>query len=717
MARTCNTLAVVLAVAGTIPVGAGIASAQTDVYKVNYFSNNVAAAPDATIRIDNPGLIYGNLCAMVYVFNSDQQLAECCGCIQTPDGLQTLSVKQNLTSNPLTGRVPSSGMIKIVSAAPNGSVCDPTANVKPKANLRAWVTHIENPMQIAVPIGNGSGIVYPITETESSDSVLGATELANLQAQCAFVKTLGSGAGICNCVPPSLLCTTSFSLPSLPKLSLLTAGQSEQFQYTISYSGGPPPDVSWSSSDKSIVTVSSTVISTTSSSVTFQVTVTAVGPGSATILLTVSNACEGGQGSIPITVNPHDHNQSCNPTASSLAALVQGKNVTAYVPNGHWTSYNTGIQVVPIEPTPLANPASIATPGVVNSCAANSSTGQTVCTANNTDVYLITGSTLNQTLTSGATGLTTFSGGTCANCGVVINQDINTAAITIGDSSAPSGSGLQFLDLTTNTFSAPVPAVNEVSEDILWDPGTNSDPAGNFILSPNENGTYDLFDTSKSPTTPPVEYGNAVGGTLDSAGEDCSTGIALATDEYTSNLFITNLAQKKLTSGSPAGTWTAPSAFMNLPDFAPYAGTESGVSGIAVDSTTHLGIISGEFPNPASAGNAIIAFQLPANKVSGTPALVDWVVAVLPNDPIGSPFSMGCDPHTVTVYLSPGTGKAMGLVTDYSWTSCKAGGSPLYLGVIDLQGLLNAPRTSGTHTVNPSYNLISSGVVTFVPAQ
>lgn len=183
-----KTLLVIAAIAGFV-IAAGAASAQTDVYKVNYFSNNAAPAPDATVRIDNPGYTYGNLCAMIYVFDADQQLTECCGCLETHNGLRTLSVRSNLTSNPLTGVVSRTGMIKIVSAAVNNSPCDPTSNVKPTMNLRAWVTHIQNAV----------GSSYPITETESSDSTLGATELANLQAQCAFVGILGSGQGLCSC--------------------------------------------------------------------------------------------------------------------------------------------------------------------------------------------------------------------------------------------------------------------------------------------------------------------------------------------------------------------------------------------------------------------------------------------------------------------------------------------------------------------------------------
>ena len=175
-----------------------VASAQ-DVYRLNYFSNNIhvpyeggvglaVGVPDATVRIDNPGLTYGNLCAMIYVFDADQQLSECCGCVQSHNNLNTIRLS-SLTTNPLTGVISTNGVIKIVSAAVNNSPCDPTSNVKPTPNLREWATHVQNPV----------GTAFPVTETEFSDSTLGATELANLQAQCAFINILGSGHGICSC--------------------------------------------------------------------------------------------------------------------------------------------------------------------------------------------------------------------------------------------------------------------------------------------------------------------------------------------------------------------------------------------------------------------------------------------------------------------------------------------------------------------------------------
>jgi hypothetical protein len=394
---------------------------------------------------------------------------------------------------------------------------------------------------------------------------------------------------------------------------------------------------------------------------------------------------------------------ACNPSAS-LSILMGPSSVSAYIPNGNWLSAQTGVQVVPIEPAGAAS--SIATPGVVNSCATNSLTGQTVCTANDTDVYLITETTLNATLNSSSNGTTDFSGGGCNNCGVVIDADSNTAVIGMGLAGAPSGTGVQFLNLTTNTFAAPVPTVNEVAEDVLWD------PLRALLLSPDEDGTYDIFQIQSGS---PVEFAKAIGGTLDSAGEDCLTGIALSTDEYTSNLILTDLTQATYTSGSP-GTWTAPLQSVSIPEWDPYDATESGTDGVAVATGTHLGIISGEYPFPPASANAVMAIQLPSTSGTGTPALQDYAVAVMPSDPDGFAFSVGCDPHTVAAYVSPLTGKAMALVEDYGPVTCYNNGTPQYVALIDLQALLNAPRISGSHNVDPSYDLLGNQVVTFVAA-
>ncbi|HZR29627.1 MAG TPA: RHS repeat-associated core domain-containing protein [Terriglobales bacterium] len=374
---------------------------------------------------------------------------------------------------------------------------------------------------------------------------------------------------------------------------------------------------------------------------------------------------------------------SCLPT-SSLSVLLQGNNVSSYVPNGSWGNGAQGIRFVPVEGAD-APTAAISTPAAVNSCSSNSVTGQTVCTANNTDVYLLRAGTLTNTLKSGSNGVASFSGGSCQNCGVAINAVTNQAVIAMGLS---GGSGVQFLDLNTNTFASPILATgNVISEDISVDPGRN------LVLSPGENSEYGLFKTDNSGTK---FFQNRIspGGEFDSSAEDCTTGIALATMEFTSSLFITDLSQANFTSGSP-GTWTAPGAVQNFPDFSLSAGT----SGIAIAPGSHLGIVTGEF-----GGNGIGVIQLPATAGSGTPAALDWVAANIPAEPTGSVFSMGTDPHTVTAYVSPGSNKAFGLVAD---------GGPNFLAVIDLQGLLNARRSSA-HRVDPTLDLVAAGIVRFV---
>jgi hypothetical protein len=325
----------------------------------------------------------------------------------------------------------------------------------------------------------------------------------------------------------------------------------------------------------------------------------------------------------------------------------------------------------------------------VNSCSSNSSTGQTVCVANNTDVYLITGTTLNKTLTSGATGTQTFSGGTCTNCGVVVDSSLNKALITEGLATGGPG-GFQFLNLgATPTFETPIPAGagNLTSED------ASIDPIRRLVLSPNEGGNYQLLDISAGTSAAKLFNNQVSRGEFDSAGEDCTTGIALSTIEFTGNLFIADLTQAKF--DATKGTWTdTASQVQSFPEFAPF---NAGTDGIAVAPGKHIGLVTGEF-----GGNLEGVIQLPATSGTGVPAVPDWVAFTVPNEPKGGTFSLGFDPHTVTAYVSPNTGKALGVMAD---------GTPNCLAIADLEGLLKAPRTGPTsHTV---MSPLPAGLVTF----
>jgi hypothetical protein len=168
------------------------AAAQTvgdsSVYFVSYFSNNQAGAPDATVRFINDGDTGGNLWAAIYVFDDSQEMAACGACSITPDGLLSEDVKTQLTNNPLTGRVPSRGVIKVISS----SYSDPTS-VRPVAGLRGWATHIQR----ATPTSGA----YATTETAVADSNLSSGEQSLLQALCYYSGLLGSGQGTITCTP------------------------------------------------------------------------------------------------------------------------------------------------------------------------------------------------------------------------------------------------------------------------------------------------------------------------------------------------------------------------------------------------------------------------------------------------------------------------------------------------------------------------------------
>ena len=91
---------------------------------------------------------------------------------------------------------------------------------------------------------------------------------------------------------------------------------------------------------------------------------------------------------------------------------------------------------------------------------------------------------------------------------------------------------------------------------------------------------------------------------------------------------------------------------------------------------------------------------MPATSGTGTPAAVDWVSFIVPNLPNEAAWSEGFDPHTVTAYVSPNSKKAFGVLENGDFS---------FVAVVDLQGLLSAPRTG--HVVNEP---LPAGLVTFI---
>jgi hypothetical protein len=173
------------------------------VYFTTYFANNVAAAPDATLRIVNDGDTFsstndGHLWASIYVFDDSQELTECCSCFISADGLLSESVKRDLTQAPITHITPTRGVIKVISSSTESDVNTNFAANTPTAGLRGWATHIQS-VSNKNPFGAAP---YSQTETALADSNLGASEQGMLELLCKFDKLLSGHP--CNCTPEDL---------------------------------------------------------------------------------------------------------------------------------------------------------------------------------------------------------------------------------------------------------------------------------------------------------------------------------------------------------------------------------------------------------------------------------------------------------------------------------------------------------------------------------
>jgi hypothetical protein len=195
----------------------------------NHFGNG-----DNIIRLVNPvgsanvaftGLGTADACAMIYVFDDDEEMGACCGCPITPTQMATISVEEELTSNFIGGGEgvdTDNGAIAIVAAAPNrlptglgdddgngcsirtsgtergacNNGCDPGRTpgytVPSAKNLLGSITHNQ--------VVGGARATSGLTEEALFDDGGGdPNNLTYLQTQCSILVGNGSGGGVCNC--------------------------------------------------------------------------------------------------------------------------------------------------------------------------------------------------------------------------------------------------------------------------------------------------------------------------------------------------------------------------------------------------------------------------------------------------------------------------------------------------------------------------------------
>jgi hypothetical protein len=419
-------------------------------------------------------------------------------------------------------------------------------------------------------------------------------------------------------------------------------------------------------------------------------------------------------------------------SANAPGVFINGQTVTVFVPEGSDDLSNTGTFQVVVEngASPLPSP-SLVTTDRVNSCTPAES-GQLVCSGQEGTVDLVPAASSSPTTQSISPlpNTVNYAAGDCIACGALVDDALNLGIIS-------TGSGFYLLNLSTGVLGNPI-ATNgnpPATPDSLEVPGMDFgyDKAHHLILSANYQVTnLSMFMSSEphfqiiniaNPSVPTVfdlandqSYfggdGNTCGAapgtpsdTLpDTTALDTSTDIAYVSFHTKSDCFnsppddieMFDLSQASFNAG--AHTWTTPASLVQS-----ITGTAiNGIDSISVESTSHLAMVT-------AGDNNIGVLQLPTasggNNVSLT--ITDWVNALMPNDPDGAVWSGWGEPNGVATYVSPNTGKVMGVLMN----NPAGGAGSTYLALVDMQALLAAPRDTPPHQ---NLGAIPAGIVTFV---
>lgn len=174
-------------------------------YQVRYASNLTVG--DSVVNLTNTGArgaglgfgtsasVTGAICVNVYVYDPSEEIVSCCSCPVTPNGLVSLSAKNDLINNPLTRGNPTSIVIKLLATVPVGGSCNNSALLAgtptPAPGMAAWGTTLHANSSAAAG-------TYAVTETAFTPAQLSAGELARLAYGCGVVANVGSGFGVCN---------------------------------------------------------------------------------------------------------------------------------------------------------------------------------------------------------------------------------------------------------------------------------------------------------------------------------------------------------------------------------------------------------------------------------------------------------------------------------------------------------------------------------------
>ena len=196
----------------SIEGGAGLPAAASITVGGNFLISYAANlnAGDSVINITNTGAngaalngpgfgaAAGNICVNVYAFSPDEQMVSCCACLLTPNALASLSVKEDLIANTLTGIRPNSMVVKLLAtgagAGFTGTACTNSAAVAGQ--------NAANPLIVSGALAFGTtihlqGTGLAVTEVPFTPATLSLAELASITNRCTNIIGNGSTFGIC----------------------------------------------------------------------------------------------------------------------------------------------------------------------------------------------------------------------------------------------------------------------------------------------------------------------------------------------------------------------------------------------------------------------------------------------------------------------------------------------------------------------------------------
>lgn len=317
---------------------------------------------------------------------------------------------------------------------------------------------------------------------------------------------------------------------------------------------------------------------------------------------------------------------------------------------------------------------------IPDACAADYKNNKVVCASYASDkVHVIdpVANTLSGSYVTGLTAFASFSGGSCIICGLLYDETDNKIIMST------AGGYALFDHLGSHAIAKTI--ASHVAENFGYDIKKNRIFSPQYQVYP---ATIDLIDVASGSiyTLSPPPTGLS---TPDHGAVDLNTGIAYATEESGHNAYLFDLGNAQV--GKPAaGQFQATTVNVTIT-----TAIGGRLTDVAIDSDAHYAFLSEEF------GSSFAVAKLPAAG-GGTPALGDYAVSSVPN-PAGGFWTGSGDPHGISNFALSG-GKHYGVLVD---------GGKAWVALVDMDKLLAAPRNTGTHDVQSTYDLVTNGVIKF----